>query len=111
LITDLGKAGVKVGGEAAGKLEWSHWIPDRYDWVPQVIRDSDFNGRYVTPFEHSQMDPYRLLKGQKKWGDQLLPWPERQWNRAPDWAQDAAKLGGATGAGAAANAGRSCGCN
>lgn len=111
LITDIGKVGVKAGGEAVEKLEWSHWIPDRYDWVPQAVRDSNFNGRYVTPFEHSQMDPYRLLKGQKKWGDQLLPWPERQWNRAPDWAQDAAKLGGATGGGAAANAGRSCGCN
>ena len=104
-------AGAELGADSLVKRagqEWSHAIPDRWKAIPQVIRDSRYNGRYVTPLEHSRIDPYRLLKDQSKWGDHLYPYPERMWKRMPPWAQGAS-VGAGVGA-AGVMAGRSCGC-
>jgi hypothetical protein len=89
----------KEGGEFAAD-QWSHWIPDRYKSVPDWIRDSELNGRYMSRIDHMLNDPkaYNFMPKNLKPEFPINPAWLRQWNRIPPWVKGAAVGGGITGA-------------
>ncbi|QEG41240.1 CARDB domain-containing protein [Roseimaritima ulvae] len=91
----IGSAGAKIGGAGARRagFEFSHWIPARfsnpsskfYKGLPRWLTQNNLNGNFVPRWLHAATDPYRLLKGMKKWGDHLYPPLLRQLLRVPGW--------------------------
>ena len=81
-------------------VEGSHWIPDRYKWVPSAIRDSSANIKLMWGEEHALADPcrYQFLRKWWKTANHLPPVAAQQWNRMPGWAQGAAVGGAYAGA-------------
>ena len=91
----LGALGGGIGSAGARRagVEFSHWIPGRfsnpnsqfYKGIPRWLTENSLNGNHVPRWLHAATDPYRLLKGMKKWGDHLYPAWQRQLIRMPGW--------------------------
>jgi hypothetical protein len=71
------------------RIERSHWIPARYKWLPQSIRDSSANLKLMWGSDHAVIDEIRnkFIKVNFK-GDYSMAHPLiAQWKRMPYWAQ------------------------
>jgi hypothetical protein len=74
-------ARVFVYGRVRGveKVEVSHWVPQRYRWVPKRLMNSPVNTKYMWASEHAKNDPFRF---------QFLPsWWKKANPAYPTWRQ------------------------
>lgn len=80
-------ARVFVYGRVRGveKVEVSHWIPQRYRWVPKWFMDSPLNTKYMWAAEHAKNDPFRRQFLPSRWKEANPAYPvwRQQLHRVP----------------------------
>jgi len=93
--------GIKAAGAKATGLEFSHWIPKRFNGPRSLL-----NGNFVTPARHYLHDPYRFPRGWRDLGPKFNPIVQ-QLDRIPNVFKGTA-IGAAYGAVSAALAAPNC---